>query len=180
MTDTITAMKKKTCFTMAFASNNSAVPKTGITFAPTFDIDLRGVIEPKDMKKKYKVSFCIISTLGASTYLDYAYQYWISFNFGANHADITTNDNRNIPDMHGIIFIDTFLSATTPTWLVKMNTGMNDNPPIILDGLYGMNKLGWTIYRQSTAGTVTVVNPTDDGSFNSAAQYQLKLYFEEI
>lgn len=172
--NTITALKKKTQFTMSFCPNISN-NRTGTQYGPLYDVDLRSLVEPADMGKTYKVRFAFTSIYISSAELDNSLDYFINFSFGPNSPMITSNV-INPPEIHGIMFTDTFITSSTgPNYLVRFNTKMTDNPPIIINSLYGVSRIGWQVYSQGTSGSPVVYNPAN----NDGTIYAIKLYFEE-
>lgn len=150
----------------------------GIQFSPIYNVNIGQFLGEKDIGKQFKVYFDLISLYTSNANLDGASVYTINFNIGGNKIESICSDTVGV-QMHAILFLDNYMiNSTTPNY--RLNSGMKNNPPLIINSLKLFNTISWNIYQSPVGSPTTIFNVSNNSTINTAVQYSLKLYFEEV
>ncbi len=152
--------------------------RAGIQFSPIYNVNIGQFLNEEDLGKQFRVYFDIVSLYASNANLDAAAVYGINFNFGGNKIESICSDNLGA-QMHSLLFLDIYMvNSTTPNY--RFNSGMKNNPPLVINNLKLFNNISWTIYQNPVGSPITIFNASDNATVNAAVQYSLKLYFEEV
>ena len=139
---------------------------TGRLYDAIYSIDLRGHLDSSDFQKEYNVTLSFESESTTNQLLS-GTSYAIHLDLGSNK--INSHAFREAKTPHFIAY-KSFFNLGDGTLYIRFDTHDSDNPPIRVNSLYNLDKIGFNVFNINGQATIT----------STTLNYQLTLSFEEV
>lgn len=157
--------KGKTAFNI-YLSSYQVNSWTGALYNATYTVDTRGHLDVSDFQKEYNVYLSLESEAVTDNTIDPNKTYAIHLRLGQNYLNVATFRDRLAPDF--IAYKNIYNNAAAAVF-TSFKTTSQDNPPVRVASLFGLDSLTLTIFDINGQTTCT-----------STANFQVILRFEEV